>query len=99
MFITGMQSLTPQWELALKYPFIRKAAAMVAKYVGRIQMEKNGGVLAVDLEGKPTAHYYDPELALISSGIKIGNHIYCGSLMYPFVIRLDVKQYPALPTT
>ncbi|KAK7266762.1 hypothetical protein RIF29_19417 [Crotalaria pallida] len=96
-YIAIASSLTPQWDLVLRYPFIRKAAAMVAKYVGRIHMEKNGGVVVVDLEGNPTEHYYDPELALISSGIKIGNHIYCGSLPYSFILRLDIKQRPALP--
>ena len=71
---------------------------MMAKYVGRPRMENSGGVLAVDLNGKPKAHYYDFELSLISSGIKIGNHIYCGSLLYPSIIRLDVNKNPALPT-
>lgn len=93
------QSVTPQWDLMRRYPFIRKAAAMVAKYVGRLKLEKNGGVIVVDLEGKLREHYYDPELSLISSGIKIENYIYCGSLMYPFIIRLDMKKYPALPST
>lgn len=69
---------------------------MITKYVGRLQSEENGGVLVVNLEGKPTARYYDLELSLISSAIKIENYIYCGSLMYPFVIRLDVKQYSAV---
>lgn len=94
-----MQSVTPQWYLALRYPLIRKVTAMVAKYFGRLHFEKNGGVIVVDLEGNLREHYYDPGLSLVSSGIKIGNYIYCGSLAYPFIIRLDVKQYPALPTT
>ena len=75
-FVGYWQSLTPEWDLLLRYPFIQKVAAMVTKYV--LQPKENGGVLVVDLEGKPTAHYYDSELSLISSGIKIGNYIYCG---------------------
>ncbi|XP_019423894.1 PREDICTED: protein STRICTOSIDINE SYNTHASE-LIKE 4-like [Lupinus angustifolius] len=89
---------TPQLEFVFRYPFIRKAMVMLTKYVGSQTKTRNGGVLAVDLEGKPTSHYYDPNLSL-TSGIKIGNHLYCGSIIYPFVIRLDVKQYPALPAT
>jgi len=57
----------------------------------------NGGVITVDLEGKPTTHYYDPKLSLTIE-IKIGNHLYCGSILYPFVIRLDIEKYPPLPT-
>ncbi|XP_061373075.1 protein STRICTOSIDINE SYNTHASE-LIKE 6-like [Gastrolobium bilobum] len=97
-YIGMATSLTSELDLALRYPFIRKVAAMVAKYIGRVQVEKSGGVLVVDLEGKPKAHYYDLELSLIASGIPIGNHIYCGSITYPFIIRLDVDKYPALPS-
>ncbi|KAK7250697.1 hypothetical protein RIF29_33291 [Crotalaria pallida] len=88
---------TPQLDFVFRHPFIRKATVILTKYLGSLSnsMTKNGGVIAVDLEGKPTAHYYDPNLSL-TSGIKIGNHLYCGSVIYPFIIRLDVKQYPAL---
>jgi hypothetical protein len=65
------------------------------RYVGRPNMEKNGGVLAVDLVGKPTAYYYDPGLLLLTTGIKIGDHLYCGSLFSPYIIRLNLKQHPA----
>ncbi|KAG4939097.1 hypothetical protein GLYMA_16G119000v4 [Glycine max] len=95
--IAMFTALSPELELAYRYPFIRKAFAMFTKYVGSLSISKNGGVLVVDLEGKPTAHYYDPKLAL-TSAIKIGNHIYAGSIFYPFVTRFDVEKYPALPT-
>ncbi|KAJ7953209.1 Strictosidine synthase [Quillaja saponaria] len=98
-WIAISSSITSFWDLALRYPFIRKITAIIEKYAGRPSMEKNGGVLAVDLEGKPVAHYYDLRLSLISSGIKIGDHIYCGSLHLPYIIRLNVKQYPAQLTS
>ncbi|XP_061373084.1 protein STRICTOSIDINE SYNTHASE-LIKE 7-like isoform X2 [Gastrolobium bilobum] len=63
-------AFTPDLDFIIRYPFIRKAIAMVTKYVVSLPLSKNGGVIAVDLEGKPTAHYYDPELSL-TSGIKI----------------------------
>ncbi|GMY11114.1 protein STRICTOSIDINE SYNTHASE-LIKE 5-like [Fagus crenata] len=88
-----------QWDLAFRYPFIRKVLLIMEKYIGRPHMEKNGGVMAVDMEGKPLAHYYDPGLALVSSGMKIGNHLYCGSVFYPYIIRLDLNQYPFRATT
>nr|XP_029145727.1 protein STRICTOSIDINE SYNTHASE-LIKE 7 [Arachis hypogaea] len=86
---------TSELDIIFKYPLIRKALGMFAKYVVNPSIAKNGGVISVDLDGKPIAHYSDPKLAL-ASGIKIGDHIYCGSLFYPFILRLDVKQYPAI---
>lgn len=90
---------TPAWNLALRYPFIRKITAIMERHIGRPNMEKNGGVFAVDLEGKPVYHYYDHALKLISTGLKIGNHLYCGSIIYPYIIRLNLQDYPARPTT
>ena len=57
-------------------------------------MEKDSGVMVIDLAGNPIAHYHDPELSLISSGMKIGNYLYCGSVYYPYILRLNLKQYP-----
>jgi len=84
------------WKMALRYPWIRKVMAIMERYNRRPSIEKNGGVLAVDLEGKQIAHYYDPSLSFISSGIKIGDHLYCGSIVYPHIIRLNVTQHPAV---
>ncbi|PON49998.1 Strictosidine synthase [Parasponia andersonii] len=90
---------TKSWALALRHPFIRKILALVERYVGRPHMETNGGVFAVDLEGKPVSHYHDPALFLISTGVKIGNHLYCGSIIYPYIIRLNLQDYPAQAAT
>ncbi|KAL5557419.1 hypothetical protein UlMin_039655 [Ulmus minor] len=43
-------------------------------------LEEKGGILVVDTNGYPTAQYYDSELSLVSSGMQIGNYVYCGSL-------------------
>jgi hypothetical protein len=91
------QASSPELDIILKYPFIRKVLALITKHVSSLNVAKNGGVITVDLEGKPTAHYYDPKLSL-TAGIKIGNHIYCGSILYSFIIRLNIEKYPALPT-
>ncbi|KAM7519998.1 hypothetical protein LguiB_018960 [Lonicera macranthoides] len=85
-----------QWYVAQKYPFIRKVIAIMEKYVGRPPMEKNGGSIAVDLEGKPIAHYHDPGNAIISSTVKIDDHLYCGSIVNPYIIRLNLTRYPAV---
>lgn len=94
-----MQEIGPSWDLTLKYPLIRKIMAIMVRYVGLPQMEKNAGVFVVDLEGKPVAHYYDPGLKLITCGIKIGNHLYLGSIVYPYLIRINLEEHPAQPAS
>ena len=72
-----------------------RSVAILLKYIGEVGEKKNGGVFQVNLEGKMISHYYDPKLKLISSGIKIENHLYCGSIIYPYIIRLDLSKHPA----
>lgn len=91
-----MQAPTLAWDLAVRYPFIRKVIGIMEKYTGRPSVEKNGGVLAVDLDGNLISHYYDPGLSLVSSVIKIGNHIFCGSIFHPYMLRLNIQQYPTM---
>lgn len=97
-YIALTSGITVALDLALKHPFLRKLMGIYTKYIGEINVVKNSGVFIVDLEGKPTEHYYDPGLALISSGIRIGNHIYCGSVVSPYIVRLDVTKHPARAT-
>lgn len=80
------------WDLAFRYPWVRKALAIMESVIGRVNMEKNSGVLGVDMKGKPVAHYKDAELNLISTGMKIKNHLYCGSVFYPYIIRLNLLE-------
>ncbi|XP_055805271.1 protein STRICTOSIDINE SYNTHASE-LIKE 5-like [Solanum dulcamara] len=90
---------TYSWDLAQRYPFIRKIMAIFVKYVGQPKAEKNGGVLSVDLQGNPVEHYYDEDLTMVSSGIKIGDHLYCGSVKSRYILRLNLKQNPAVQTS
>ncbi|KAK1589141.1 hypothetical protein Q3G72_030891 [Acer saccharum] len=83
----------------IPFNFILKIVAIVERHVGMPKNLLNGGVMAVDLEGKPIAHYYDPELTLITSTIKIGDHLYCVSLTKPYVLCLNLRKYPTLATT
>ncbi|MBA0581606.1 protein STRICTOSIDINE SYNTHASE-LIKE 5 [Gossypium raimondii] len=86
------------WDIAMRYPMVRKAAAMVDRWVGwigRIKSEKNGGLLVVDINGKPVAHYRDVELTMVTSGFKLKNHLYIGSFILPYIIRVDLDQHPA----
>ena len=72
--------------------------AMLDKYVGRPKTEKNGGSVAVDLEGKVIAHYYDAEVSYVTSCNKIAQYLYCGSLFSSYITRLDLTRYPATAT-
>ncbi|XP_047311658.1 protein STRICTOSIDINE SYNTHASE-LIKE 6-like [Impatiens glandulifera] len=84
------------WDLAQRYPFIRKISAIIQKYIGLPQMERNGGILAVDKDGKAVAHYFDSGLTLVTAGLKIGDHLYFCSLPRDHFLRLDVTRYPAV---
>ncbi|KAJ9703877.1 hypothetical protein PVL29_005241 [Vitis rotundifolia] len=86
------------WDLALKYPWIQKVVAIMERYKVWPHMEKNGGVLVVELEVNPIAYYYDLDLLEVTSGVKIGNHLYCGSITAPYLIRLVLHQHAAHAT-
>ncbi|KAD5960756.1 hypothetical protein E3N88_12228 [Mikania micrantha] len=70
--------------------------AVLDKYFKRPSMERNAGVVVVDLNGKPIARYHDPESKFVTTGIKIGEHLYLGNLMKSFVMRLNLTRYPAI---
>ncbi|CAI0410850.1 unnamed protein product [Linum tenue] len=86
-------------DYTFKQPILRKTVAILTKHLGPLHSEKNSGVFVVDLEGKPVAHYSDPQLAMLTSGVKIGTHLYCGSIVQNHILRLDLAKHPAQPTT
>ncbi|CAL1386967.1 unnamed protein product [Linum trigynum] len=85
------------WDYAFKQPILRKIIAILTKHLWPLQLE-NSGVFVVDLEGKPVALYSDPQLSMITSGVKIGTHLYCGSLVDNRILRLDLAKHPAQQT-
>ncbi|KAK9062075.1 hypothetical protein SSX86_019260 [Deinandra increscens subsp. villosa] len=86
---------TFEWDLARKYPYVRKVMGFLEKYWKRPSVEKNAGAVVVDLDGNLMERYYDPELKFVTTGIKIGEHLYLGSLMKPFITRLNLTRYAA----
>ncbi|MQM11730.1 hypothetical protein Taro_044636 [Colocasia esculenta] len=83
------------WDVVQRYPWVRKMMAaalqlhMVHGWLPRLL--KGGGVLCASLEGEALALYTDPELMLVTGGLKIGKHLYYGSLAGHHIgrIRLD----------
>lgn len=78
-----------------RYPVLRKALAIGGRFVKIPNMNWDSGVLGVSLEGKPVGLYTDPDLAGVTSGVKVGRHLYYGSLDKDYISRLDLIKYPA----
>lgn len=86
---------TNLWHYVQSYPLLRKITSIITKYRGLPPLLKSGGAMLVDLEGKAIEHYYDPSLVYITGAIKVGDHLYAGSIVNPYIIRLNVTRYPA----
>uniref|UniRef100_A0A7N1A2V4 Strictosidine synthase conserved region domain-containing protein n=1 Tax=Kalanchoe fedtschenkoi TaxID=63787 RepID=A0A7N1A2V4_KALFE len=84
------------WNTLVKYPSVRKITAMYHKAVGLADIGREGGVMIVDKEGRPVAHYHDVKLSMSSSAISVGDNLYIGSVMYPYILRLNTTKYPAI---
>ncbi|MCL7029725.1 hypothetical protein MKW94_003281 [Papaver nudicaule] len=86
---------TLSWDVMLRYPSIRKTTAMLSRFVNIPQTLKDGGVVAVNLNGEITGLYTDVALASVTVGIKIGDHLYYGSLVKTYISRLDLTKHAA----
>lgn len=84
---------TLAWDILFKYPFIRKMFVILEKLVPLQNLIQDSGMLCVNLEGQPLAIYSDPNLILVTGGLKIENNLYYGSLLYPYVGKIDLTQY------
>ncbi|KAF2543141.1 hypothetical protein F2Q68_00030794, partial [Brassica cretica] len=89
---TGVTTL---WKLSMRYPLLRKVTAMVAKWGFNLMFAEDAGVLQVDFDGNPIAFYHDHKITHLTTGVKIGKYLYCGSLLHSRILRLDLLKYPA----
>ncbi|KAF8697806.1 hypothetical protein HU200_035294 [Digitaria exilis] len=90
-----LKGRTLQWDLLMKYPFVRKLVYLVDKFVAVPQGLKNSGAMSVTLEGEPVSMYTDPGLALTTGWLKIGKHLYYGSLTETYLSRIDLTKSSA----
>ncbi|MQL92198.1 hypothetical protein Taro_024820 [Colocasia esculenta] len=89
------------WDVVLRYPWVRKmmvAALQLHMVHGWLpRLLKGGGVLCTSLEGEALALYTNPELMLITGGLKIGKHLYYGSLAGTMLAASTSTSSPPLP--
>ncbi|KAJ3681952.1 hypothetical protein LUZ60_014525 [Juncus effusus] len=83
------------WDVMFKYPILRKILYIIEQFVTVPKHMKNSGVLSVTLDGQPVALYSDPALILTTSGLKIGNHLYFGSLYKSYISRIELMKIAA----
>ena len=87
-------------QVTMTYPFVRKILAFGLKHFQTMPtLMKFGGVIALDLDGKPIGGYYDDSWTYSTSRLKIGDHLYLGSLARPYFLRLNLTQNPLLGAT
>ncbi|KAF8697805.1 hypothetical protein HU200_035293 [Digitaria exilis] len=90
-----LEGRTLQWDLLMKYPFVRKLVYLVDKFVAVPHGLKNAGAISVTLEGEPMSMYTDPGLALATGWLKVGKHLYYGSLTETYLSRIDLTKSSA----
>ena len=78
-----------------KYPFVRKLVYLIEKFVAVPHGLKNSGTVSVTPDGEPVSMYTDPRLALTTGWLKVGKHLYYGSLTETFLSRIDLTKSSA----
>lgn len=84
-----------QWDLLTKYPFLRKLVYVAEKFVTVPHGLENSGGMSVTLDGEPVSLYNDPGLALTTGWLKVGKHLYYGSLTETYLSRIDLTKSSA----
>ncbi|KAI0493226.1 hypothetical protein KFK09_027502 [Dendrobium nobile] len=82
------------WDLILKYPLLRKFLMILSKLVS-LPPPKEGGVVSVNLEGRLKALYSDRDLPSVTCGLKVGKHLYLGSISKGYILRIDLLKFEA----
>ncbi|ONK55913.1 uncharacterized protein A4U43_C10F2240 [Asparagus officinalis] len=83
---------TRSWDILMRYPFLRKISPVLGKLASLPELERDSGVLSVTLDGKPVALHSDQSLYAVTVGLKIGKHLYYGSLTKPYISRIELSQ-------
>jgi hypothetical protein len=65
---------------------------LVEKFAAIPHGPKNSGAMSVTLDGEPVSMYSDPGLALATGWLKVGKHLYYGSLTKTYLSRIDLTK-------
>ncbi|KAL6883778.1 hypothetical protein ACP4OV_011192 [Aristida adscensionis] len=84
---------TLQWDILLRFPFVRKLVYVLEKFVAVPHGLKNSGGMSVTVDGEPVSMYTDPGLALVTGMLKVGKHLYYGSLTEMYISRIDLSKF------
>ncbi|KAI3987376.1 hypothetical protein MKX01_032495 [Papaver californicum] len=93
--IFSLTGKTLLWDAILRYPSIRKTTAVLSRFGDIPHILKDGGVVAVNMNGQVAGLYTDVGLSSVTGGIKIGDQLYYGSLVKTYISRLDLTKHPA----
>ncbi|KAF9601784.1 hypothetical protein IFM89_022952 [Coptis chinensis] len=77
-------------DFILKNPMMRKIIVILSRYFDVPITQKDGGVIAVNLNGEVIGLYTDPGLAGVTGGVKIEEHLYYASLAASYIGRVNV---------
>ncbi|XP_078442030.1 protein STRICTOSIDINE SYNTHASE-LIKE 5-like [Wolffia australiana] len=76
-----------------QYPVVRKISLISSKYGDLTdKFLKGAGVLSVSVEGEPLVLYKDQQLSLSTVGLKVGRHLYYGSLVAAYMSRIPLDE-------
>lgn len=78
------------WDSIMRYPSIRKTTAILAKHMPVPHMQREAGPVAVNLDGEMISRYSDSGMAFITVGVKIEEYLYYGSLVAPYMSRVNL---------
>uniref|UniRef100_A0A0D6QRV5 Strictosidine synthase conserved region domain-containing protein n=1 Tax=Araucaria cunninghamii TaxID=56994 RepID=A0A0D6QRV5_ARACU len=77
----------------IKYRFLRHVVVVLSSWVPRLINEghvKGSSVLAVNENGDPLDLYSHPDVPMITTGLKVGTHLYFGGLHLGYVGRINL---------
>lgn len=84
---------TLEWDVLMRWPFVRKLVYMVDTYVVSVpQNLRYAGAMSVTLDGEPVTMYTDRGLAHATGWLKVGDYLYYGSLASSYISRIDLTK-------
>ncbi|XP_073101403.1 protein STRICTOSIDINE SYNTHASE-LIKE 5 [Elaeis guineensis] len=84
---------TISWDILFKFPFARKMARILEKFVKPSYLLQDSGILSVTLQRQPLTIYSGRRLIFVTCGLNVGKNLYYGSLYASYISKIDFTQY------